>query len=367
MFKQPIIILLLLSTAGAAGLYADDQAFFNSILDQIRQRKLATAYSNLDRMEKRYPASPFIPELELRLAGYDMDYLNTLVRLKIFIKNYPDHPLKQEAIFQLAEIYYLHNNFTEALAGFTQLTNTRPPGRRTADSLFWIGNILIYRQDLEASASVFRRMLTLPVFPGHSSAVPQAYLRLGDIRLQTRKYDSAITNFKAVLRTDKKGDYYAEAIFGLAESYFLSRDRIKASLYYTTVASNYPGSELARLSQDKLRYLVHSAPLPFMVKHQRKPKSPDLKPETGPKTENNQSGKWSIQAGSFTNLRAGNDLRISLRKAGYPAEFIKEKTRSTWIYKIRVGQYSDENDAGRVKDEINKRFSLEAFVVSQDK
>src|SRR5271157_2023513 len=127
--KKTIILFLLLIPAGA--LLADDQAFFNSIIDQIRHKELMTAQSNLQKLKARFPASPFIPELELRLAGYDTDYFNTLVRLKAFILSYPDHPLKEEATYQLAEIYYLHNNFSDALSSFAVLTNTHPPRRRT--------------------------------------------------------------------------------------------------------------------------------------------------------------------------------------------------------------------------------------------
>lgn len=67
---------------------------------------------------------------------------------------------------------------------------------------------------------------------------------------------------------------------------------------------------------------------------------------------------YSVQVGAFRNQQLANNLAFQLRQQGYPAEVVYERG----LYKVRVGQYDDIDNAAAM--EMNLRMNgYNTFIV----
>ncbi len=133
-----------------ANKYADRAHYYKAMSDfkvmDIALRDQTSTKSALESFElliTNFPQSPYKkPAIEKRnlclksLAGNIMEisrfyfrtgsYQSTIVRLKSLAEQYPNHANKDEAVFLIAESYFISQNFSEARQGYKRLLKEYP-------------------------------------------------------------------------------------------------------------------------------------------------------------------------------------------------------------------------------------------------
>lgn len=93
----------------------------------------------------------------------------------------------------------------------------------------------------------------------------------------------------------------------------------------------------------------------------------DNKPVLPVRSDANKTEKlsgWVIQAGSFSRQKNAFELRDRLRKAGYATQVERVVINSGTTYRVRVGPYLERSKAEAKIDDLNKKFKLNARVMS---
>ena len=120
-------VLLLACVRALPPVLADEaQSLYKKIISSLDQDKSADAAAAYGQLRKNCPASPLLVQAELRLIETNKDYFNTLARYRAFLKDYPDFNGQDGIYYRLGQLYYIHNNFTEALTAFGTIISNYP-------------------------------------------------------------------------------------------------------------------------------------------------------------------------------------------------------------------------------------------------
>lgn len=72
---------------------------------------------------------------------------------------------------------------------------------------------------------------------------------------------------------------------------------------------------------------------------------------------------FTIQAGAFINIDNANNLKLQLDSDGYESRIITKEIAGSIFNVVMVGKYSTEEEAGKTKDILNEKYSLNVRIV----
>jgi len=139
-------------------------------------------------------------------SGLFRDRLYQLAQqqLQSFSEKYPNSLKRAEAQFLSNECLFFTDQFSKALAGYTEYLRDYPRSSYAAD----------------------------------------AWFRTGEIHLKSKQPAAAITSFKKVMDEFSEGERVGEAAYWVGESYLRIQDFENATKYYTLAYEGYPQSSV---------------------------------------------------------------------------------------------------------------------------
>ncbi len=97
----------------------------------------------------------------------------------IFLKNYPDHDLADNALYWLGECSYTTGNYEESIESFKRVVQNYPKGQKVPDALLKIGYAYISIDDVHQATLYLKRVITQYPF---SPAAEKAQTKLSQIQ-----------------------------------------------------------------------------------------------------------------------------------------------------------------------------------------
>ncbi|GEM_PF-5333499 len=348
--KKSVFFIFILSSFFS--LHAQETVLFSNVMRALNSGNFPVADSSLEILKTKHPKSRYIVDASLAIIDRNSDYFDSLVMLKNLLSSYPDYPEPDRIQYKLASLYYLHNNYTEAMKAFLTIGSNFVKSKFRPASYYWAGNIAFFRKEYAKAEYFFWETLKSKF---HDSYQPMAALRLGDLSFEQKKYYSAITNYKRAVKDYVDSDVRLEACFYLAESYAHVRNYSEAERYYGIVIKEFPDSELAKFSIPRL-------------KNVSKKKNPALQKDvrqTGYVPNKTSQSSYCVTVGSYDDARSANNLRLALKKDGFPVFYKVEKVKRKYVYMVRIGRYSDEDEAENVLSMIKEKYKIETAVVEE--
>ncbi|MCR9015605.1 tetratricopeptide repeat protein [Aquiflexum gelatinilyticum] len=129
-----------------------------------------------------------------------------------FIRNYPNHPKKNEAAFILGSFYFDRKNYREAIPAFQKIEASAIKPEKKSEIYFKTGYSYFLLKDFKNALNYFNQV---KVEKGGYSA--DAYYYAGFISKESGNYDQAIKDFKEA----EKASFYASKVpYMLAGIYY---------------------------------------------------------------------------------------------------------------------------------------------------
>jgi DedD protein len=88
------------------------------------------------------------------------------------------------------------------------------------------------------------------------------------------------------------------------------------------------------------------------------------KPATGPVGTPVPDVGWSVQVGSFASRANADGLQKKLKDKGYPAFVYRNTTENPPLFRVRVGPYTQENEAQSTSQRLREELRLDVKVVA---
>lgn len=331
-------------------LMAQEQQAYSNVIKKIRANDLKGAESALDFLRGKYPKSRFVVDASLALLERNSDYFDSLVKLKKLLVDFPDYPEPDLVLYRLSTLYYLHNNYSEAMKGFLSLGTNYPKSAYRAASYYWAGNIAFFRKEYPQSEYLFWESIKSKKYDAFQ---PLSALRLGDLAFEQGRYYSAITNYKRAIKDYVDRDVQLEGSFWLAESYAKVKNYKESEKYYLFVAREFPDSELGKQASKKVKD-VSKKKNPVLQKNEGKKKTPETK---------SIGLAYFVQVASFTDARSANNLRLALKKDGWPVLYKVEKLKKGYLYNVRLGKYLVREEAETAAKQVKERYKMEIKII----
>lgn len=255
---------------------------FAQALERYNTRHYAQAARAFERFRRTYPddvnaAETYYYEAQARLAlGQDDEAARLLRTLQ---REYPAHPLAQQALLSLGQYFYEQADYSRARSVFERVATRDRTSPQTPRALYQIGMIERHLGNDDGALAFFRR-----VVDDHPEAAiaPTAQYAVGTTLVRLERYDRAARAFEALgsrypnspyaqqiglaladvyyelgqyqqvidevtrRRDQLDGDARQRAIFLLAESHNQLRHSEDAILNYRALIENYPDSPYYR-------------------------------------------------------------------------------------------------------------------------
>jgi tetratricopeptide (TPR) repeat protein len=135
------------------------------------------------------------------------------------------------------------------------------------------------------------------------------------------QYESAIKRYDYILNKYRKIPDEANITYKLAQCYYRLGQWSKAKSYFKNTRNKYPESFEAEISREILdkNYFY-----------------------------------YTVQVGSFGNKANADKLLVRLKRKRYPAYLDATKDEFNTFYRVRVGRFSEINEAKRYEDRLKK-------------
>lgn len=234
-----------------------DEAMFQRAQFEIEQGNYQAAVDGLTQLISQGNQSPFLPYAYMRRAASAFNlkqYDRTIADYGFLVKEYPTHPLAQEALLPLQEALNAAGRFSEFDAYLSSVKNANPEGKGFEGVEFESAKALYNEQQYQKAISRlsafvisypqsakinevkyymaeshYRLLQYDKAYPLYSELAADMTFdmgsrvvgRMAEIDFKTGKYDQAIQNYHRLERiaTNKRDQYNAWA--GLMESFYL--------------------------------------------------------------------------------------------------------------------------------------------------
>jgi len=351
-------------------------------------------------------------ELEvIKSLLYDGKVEDARNRLKTFRRAYPDNPL---AIFLLA---LLEEDFNRAVALLkeveiltVQSETAKPDSALAAEAVFTHAEMLFPVGNLLATTKLYERLIK--EYPS-SSFCPDAYYRLGIIKLVSGSHEEAISYFNTYLEHCPEGEKRTLAITGImecnvklkrwSEVHDIARqaleendegsavtprileviaqalhelgDEDNAALYTNLLLKNYPDSYQSHLIREQgnravsgTKYIfdplitnsdtfstVQSLPYPEEGKNGK---------ETLTTERHHESNQvFSVQASAFLKRQYAYAMYKNLKDSGFDVRIVLKTSEEKHFYTVLIGHFNIHQEAEKMAGRVSKATGIKANVV----
>ncbi len=177
----------------------------------------------------------------------------------------------------------------------------------------------------------------------------------------TENAQEAVAIFKSILNKYPHSKYADAALYRIYSYYYALGLYTSAKTFLTRLKREYPDSPYIEIAEknipgkDDTTATAGSNKKPE-VKTQQVPTNADtLKDE--------QSYKYTIQAGAFGNSTNASALMKDFKDSGYFSEIKDKVVGGTTFHVVYVGKFASRSEAGSFLQIINKEFKLDGRVI----
>ncbi|NIQ00225.1 MAG: outer membrane protein assembly factor BamD [Nitrospinaceae bacterium] len=188
------------------------------------------------------------------------------------LEDFPDSPQRVTASLLTAEVAYKRGEYEEAKFKYQQFLELYPAHRLADRALFYKAMSDYQLMDIETrdqtyaqnALEEFNRLIK--EFP-KSKYRPKALVKkrhcveslarnqmeIGKFYFRTSSFQSAIMRFQQLIKNYPDQPFLDEAIFLLAESYYMEQNYREAKIHYLGLLKKFPRSEHVTKAREKLR------------------------------------------------------------------------------------------------------------------
>ncbi len=190
----------------------------------------------------------------------------------------------------------------------------------------------------------------------HSSDLDELYYILALNYLKDGNYLRASDIFEIILREFRDSKFKEEVNLSLADTYFLRGDFAKAENYYRQLFNNNPRTKLKalifyRLAQCGFKKGDTQQAKEYLSK--LKNECP-LNLESGFSNDISTDVYYTVQVGSFSNIKNANNLVQRLNRKGYPAYTEEVNFQGKVSYRARVGKFNSRQEAADLENKLSR-------------
>lgn len=259
------------------------------------------------------------------------------------ISRYPSSGYADRARFRIAQWRYDSGYYRTARDLFSTIAWRQGDSPLGQEARYWRGMTWIYSLGLaETQPDSVRIGLRLIKRAAQDAADPDlrgmALISVAEISLQLAEPDSTLWYAQEVLEAPYLEDHHPRALSLQAEAYDALHDREQSRALHQIVANRYPytweGRQARRwLSEDQERAV--QARIDTM--------RATGAAVTGP--EGMGEGNWTVQVGSYREMKNATDTILHLTSEGYPAWHKSDLVRGTLYVRVYVGRFPTRAEA----------------------
>jgi outer membrane protein assembly factor BamD len=234
------------------------EALFDEGMRYFKDKRYARAIDNFTKIKSDYPFSPLLIKTELQVA--DAYYLNqqypeAINAFKEFESMHPTNENMPFVIYRLGQSY------------FDQFTSTDRDQKNTEIAKGYFEAVLAKYPKSPYAADAREKLAKCNGYLAeHNFNIAQFYL-------QQEKYPAARDRFEEIVRRFRGTPAAAKSLFFLGESYRKERNNVKAALAYEALLQHYPDNPFAAQAKSQLAQIEKQKqdPLAMLLMRDRRP------------------------------------------------------------------------------------------------
>jgi outer membrane protein assembly factor BamD len=263
------------------------EALFDEGMRYFKDKRYARAIDNFSKIKSDYPFSPLLLQTELQIA--DAYYLNeqypeAINAFKEFESMHPTNENIPFVVYRLGQSY------------FDQFTTTDRDQKNTEIAKGYFEAVLAkYPKSPYAADAKDKLAKCNGYLAEHNFNIAQFYF-------QQEKYPAARDRFEEIVRRYRGTPAAAKSLFFLGESYRKERNNVKAALAYEALIQHYPDNSFALQAKSQLAQIEKEKqdPLAMLLMRDRRPsiavaqENSDTKTASKPKEVENLVAKTEM-------------------------------------------------------------------------
>ena len=246
------------------------EALFDEGMRYFKDKRYARAIDNFSKIKTDYPFSPLLIKTELQLA--DAYYLNqqypeAINAFKEFESMHPSNENLPFVVYRLGQSY------------FDQFTTTDRDQKNTEIAKGYFEGVLAKYPNSPYAADAREKLAKCNGYLAeHTFNIAQFYLQQG-------KYPAARDRFEEIVRRYRGTPAAAKSLFFLGESYRKEGNNVKAALAYEALIQHYPDNSFAAQAQSQLAQIEKQKqdPLAMLLMRDRRPSTAVAQENSAPK------------------------------------------------------------------------------------
>ncbi len=316
-----IVFLIVFSATAVFATISSEEKSFQSIKKVIDEGKIETGAEAAKTFIKQFPESDYLPEIKFFLAESESSFYQALKKYEAVVKLYPQSKFARLSQVRIAEHYFILGNFRQARAAWNKYVKLFPEGEDVERAFLSVGTCYYEEKRYNKAVEYFKEFIS-NIDP-RNLLLPQARFNLASAYLNRGKTDEAETELEGLLKDYPDWENKA-AVYQ------------KLSDVYLEKGENKKGEEI-------LVKLNEEFPLALDVK----------------------GGSYSIQVGAFSEKGRAEKLARRLKKKGYDAYIVSAAKKGVTFYRVRIGRFRSEAEAGEMAGKIEAKENLPGIVISE--
>ncbi len=234
------------------------EALFDEGMRYFKDKRYTRAIDNFSKIKSDYPFSPLLTQTELQLA--DAYYLNeqypeAINAFKEFESMHPSNENMAFVTYRLGQSY------------FDQFTTTDRDQKNTETAKGYFEGVLAKYPKSQYAADAKEKLAKCNGYLAeHDFNIAQFYLK-------QEKYPAARDRFEEIVRRYQGTPAAAKSLFFLGESYRKEKNNVKAALAYEALVQHYPDNPYAAQAKSQLAQIEKEKqdPLAMLLMRDRRP------------------------------------------------------------------------------------------------
>ncbi|MCX7876128.1 MAG: SPOR domain-containing protein [Melioribacteraceae bacterium] len=169
----------------------------------------------------------------------------------------------------------------------------------------------------------------------------------------------AIKKFEAIYKAFPNSKYADASLFRIFSYYYALGFYKKADTLLTVLKAKFPNSNYLKTAD---KTIPDFDDVELTNREQKK-----VEPNKIDESVSNNLTNFTIQVGAFLNLENANKLADQIKKEGYTTEITQKEIGGSVLNVVYVGNFLKEDEAKKILEIINKKFSVSGRIVSKSK
>jgi len=327
-----LFLVFLFNLSLWASIPAEDDSYRN-FKNLVKENKIETGRKSAQSFINQYPDSNYLPEVKFFLAESESDSYRALKQYERIIKDYPQSGFACLSQGRIARHYFTFGNFRQAKLAWQKYLKLFPQGEEAETAFLSIGSCDYEEKRFNKAIDSFEEFISL--YP-RSRLIPQARFNLASAYLNRGKIDQAEKELESLLKDYPRWENKAGIYQSLSEVYLEKGERDKSKKILDRLKEEFPQS----LDLEKKKGKDIFSP------------------------ENYQGKTYAVQVGAFSTKKRAERLVARLRRKGYQVYLVSAEKDGVTFYRVRIGDFPDEEAAGVMVEKIETQENLPGMVVS---